>query len=101
MSHIERLYRLKSLLDGGRCLARERLLTDLGISSATLKRDLAHLRDRMNAPVVWDRERRGYRLDAHQGLAGTQYELPGLWLSADATWQCAGSHRRCRRVDRC
>ena len=83
MSQTERLYRLKSLLDSGRCLTRERLLADLGISSATLKRDIAHLRDRMNAPVMFDRVRCGYRLDASQALTGTQYELPGLWLSAD------------------
>jgi hypothetical protein len=44
---------------------------------------LAHLRDRMNAPVVFDRERKGWRLDAIAQGAGTQYELPGLWLSAD------------------
>ena len=30
MSQTERLYRLKSLLDSGRCLTRERLLADLG-----------------------------------------------------------------------
>jgi len=48
MSQAERLYRLKNLLDSGRCLPRARLLTDLGISPATLKRDIAHLRDRMN-----------------------------------------------------
>lgn len=83
MSQTERLYRLKNLLDSGRCLGRERLLTDLGISAATLKRDIAHLRDRMNAPVVWDRELGGYRLDATQAIVGTQYELPGLWLSAE------------------
>jgi len=83
MSQTERLYRLKSLLDSGRCLTRERLLADLGMSPATLKRDIAHLRDRMNAPIVFDRLQGGYRLDTSQALVGTQYELPGLWLSAD------------------
>ena len=83
MSQTERLYRLKNLLDRGHCLTRERLLADLGISPATLKRDIAHLRDRLNAPAVFDRARCGYRLDASQALNGTQYELPGLWLSAD------------------
>jgi predicted DNA-binding transcriptional regulator YafY len=83
MSQAERLYRLKNLLDSGRCLQRSRLLADLGISPATLKRDIAHLRDRMNAPVVWDRDQGGYRLDASQALVGTQYEWPGLWLSAE------------------
>lgn len=83
MSQAERLYRLKNLLDSGQCLQRPRLLADLSISPATLKRDIAHLRDRMDAPVVWDRDQGGYRLDASQALVGTQYELPGLWLSAE------------------
>lgn len=82
MSQTERMYRLKSLLDSGRCLPRAALLAELAISQATLKRDIAHLRDRMNAPVVFDRDLGGYRLDAKAALAGTQYELPGLWLSA-------------------
>ena len=59
------------------------MLQELGISPATLKRDLTHLRDRMNAPVIFDRELNGWRLDPAAKLAGTQYELPGLWLSAD------------------
>jgi predicted DNA-binding transcriptional regulator YafY len=80
---IERLYRLKHLLDHRHCVPKATLLATLGVSLATLKRDLAHLRDRMNAPVVFDRERQGYRLDRDQPHSGTQYELPGLWLSAE------------------
>jgi predicted DNA-binding transcriptional regulator YafY len=83
MSQTERLYKLKSLLDAGQCLSKARLLKDLGASHATLKRDLAHLRDRMNAPIVFDRERGGWRLDRSATVVGTQYELPGLWLSAE------------------
>ena len=83
MSQTERLYRLKSLLDTGRCLTRTRLLEELAISPATLKRDIAHLRDRMNAPVIFDHERKGWRLDRDASVVGIQYELPGLWLSAE------------------
>ncbi len=53
------------------------------MSPATLKRDLAHLRDRMNAPVIFDREQQGWRLDPGLRHAGKQYELPGLWFSAE------------------
>ena len=83
MSQTERLYKLKNLLDAGQCLAKARLLAELETSPATLKRDLAHLRDRMNAPIVFDRERGGWRLDRTATVIGTQYELPGLWLSAE------------------
>lgn len=83
MSQIDRLYKLKSWLDSGRCLTREFLLAELETSPATLKRDLTLLRDRLNAPVLWDRERGGYRLDHQQIAVSQQYELPGLWFSAD------------------
>ena len=83
MGQTERLYKIKSQLDAGRCLPKTTLLAELGVSAATLKRDLRHLRERMNAPLVFDRERNGWRLDAAAQLVGTQYELPGLWLSAE------------------
>jgi len=83
MSQTERLYRLKNWLDAGRCLGKDFVLRELGVSPATLKRDLAHLRDRMNAPVVFDRERQGWRLDFGDRSAGDRYELPGLWFTAE------------------
>ena len=65
MSQIERLYKLKSYLDTGRCLTRSFLLEDLGTGASSLKRDLAHLRNRMGELIVFDRERRGWRLEFH------------------------------------
>jgi predicted DNA-binding transcriptional regulator YafY len=79
----ERLYKLRHLFISGACPTRQQLLRDLEVSPATLKRDLAHLRDRMNMPIVWDRDRGGWRLDTAQPVVGTQYELPGLWFSAE------------------
>lgn len=83
MSQTERLYKLRRLLDKGDCLQKRRILDELEISFATLKRDLAHLRDRMNVPIVFDRELQGWRIDRTQPTVGTQYELPGLWFSAE------------------
>ena len=83
MSQIERLYKLKSYLDAGRCLSRSFLLEDLQTKPSSLKRDIAHLRNRMGAPIVFDRERGGWRLDKQANPVGAQYELPGLWLAAD------------------
>ena len=83
MGQTDRLYQLKNWLDSGRCLTRDFLLERLEISPATLKRDLALLRNRLNAPVVFEKERQGWKLDPTIQLAGTQYELPGLWISSD------------------
>ena len=83
MSQSERHYKIHHLLALGKCLGKQRLLDELGVSPATLQRDLAHLRDRMNMPVVFDRARGGWRLDQSRRGAGTQYEIPNLWLSAE------------------
>jgi len=83
VSQPERLYKLHHLFTSGACPTRQQLLRDFEISPATLKRDIAYLRDRMNMPLAWDRERGGWRLDTAQPAVGTQYELPGLWLSAE------------------
>jgi len=60
-----------------------KMLQKLEVSRATLKRDLAYMRDRLNAPIVFDRELRGYRFDNTSGMSGNQYELPGLWFSSE------------------
>jgi predicted DNA-binding transcriptional regulator YafY len=80
MDRTERLYRIDRLLNERRVVSVEAFLEELEVSLATFKRDLEYLRDRLNAPVVWDRELRGYRFE-QQG-AGEKYELPGLWFKA-------------------
>ena len=60
----------------------EALRETLEVSRATLKRDLAYMRDRLNAPIIFDRELGGYRFDVQAPKIGSQYELPGLWFSA-------------------
>ena len=83
MSMTERLYKIDQMLSERRLVTFEEMLSELEVSRATLKRDLAYMRDRLNAPIVFDRELRGYRFDKLSGKAGTQYELPGLWFSAE------------------
>jgi predicted DNA-binding transcriptional regulator YafY len=59
------------------------------------KRDLAYMRERLNAPIVWDREAGGYRFAATQP-GGPAYALPGLWFSADELYAfCAVNERGC------
>ena len=82
MSGMERLYQIDQLLADRRSVSRAELLERLGISWSTLKRDMAYLRDRLNAPIVYDRELRGYRYEHARARIGPQYELPGLWFSA-------------------
>ncbi|MFA6062203.1 MAG: YafY family protein [Gallionella sp.] len=79
----ERIYKIDQLLSERRAVPFAEFLASLEISSATLKRDLTYMRDRLNAPIIYDRELGGYRFDKLNGLQGVQYALPGLWFSAD------------------
>jgi len=81
MSINERIYKIDQLLNGKRSVSFKEMLDRLEVSPATLKRDLAYMRDRLNAPIVYDKELGGYRMEL-QG-PGTQFELPGLWFSAE------------------
>ena len=79
MSDMERLHRIKYMIQSRGCVPIEDFMTSLEISRATFKRDLDYLRDRMNAPIIYDRSMGGYRFDKPN--AGDKIELPGLWFS--------------------
>ena len=83
MTMNERIYKIDQLLSERRCVTMDELIELLQVSRATLKRDLAMMRDRLNAPIIFDRELGGYRFDKNHPLAGRVYELPGLWFSSD------------------
>ena len=79
MSDLERLHRIKYMIQARKCVPIQDFLNELEISKATFKRDLEYLRDRMNASIVFDRSEGGYRFDKPN--AGEKIELPGLWFS--------------------
>lgn len=83
MSGMERIYQIDQILSGRRFVPRNELQEKLGVSWATLKRDLAYLKDRLHAPIIFDRELGGYRFETEGKHVGPQYELPGLWFSAE------------------
>lgn len=82
MSGMERIYQIDQMLAGRRFVPRMELQERLGVSWATLKRDLNYLKDRLNAPIIFDRTLGGYRFETAGKRIGNQYELPGLWFSA-------------------
>ena len=79
MSDLERLHRIKYMIQARKCVPIQDFLEELEISKATFKRDLEYLRDRMNASIVFDRSEGGYKFDKPN--AGEKVELPGLWFS--------------------
>ena len=79
MSEVARLYRSKSLLVNRRGVSASEIVSELEISPATFKRDLAKLRDQLHVPITFDRKLGGYRLE--QGH--TDSELSGLSFSPE------------------
>ncbi|HSD60206.1 MAG TPA: WYL domain-containing protein, partial [Burkholderiales bacterium] len=74
-------YKIDQLLSERGLVSFQVFLEKLEVSRATIKRDLEYLRNRLHAPIVWDREAGGYRYGEPEA-GGAQYELPGLWFSA-------------------
>jgi predicted DNA-binding transcriptional regulator YafY len=82
MDRTERFYKIELLIRTRASVPFADLMDELGVSRATLKRDLEYLRERLDAPIVYDRFSNGYRFspdarDARQ----VKHELPGLWFS--------------------
>jgi predicted DNA-binding transcriptional regulator YafY len=82
MERTERFYKIQNLLRSRHFVSTHDFLAELGISLATFKRDLEYLRDRMHAPIVYDRDQQAYAFDP--AVADSElWQLPGLWFSAD------------------
>jgi predicted DNA-binding transcriptional regulator YafY len=91
MNRTERFYLIDQILTERTVVSRQELIEALSISWATLKRDLAYLKDRFNAPIIHDRDAGGYRFDTPN--IGPKYELPGLWFNADETYALLAMHQ--------
>ncbi len=91
INRTERFYRIDQLLTARRVMSRQALLDELRVSWSTLKRDLLYLKDRFNAPILFDREAGGYRFGSPN--VGPKYELPGLWFSGEETYALLTMHQ--------
>jgi predicted DNA-binding transcriptional regulator YafY len=81
MDRTERFYKIEQLLHERRFATFEQIQTALGVSRATVKRDLQYLRDRLHAPIVYDRDSNGYHFAAPDRHA-PRFVLPGLWFNS-------------------
>eukprot|EP01036_Dinobryon_divergens_P054493 gene54493-72822_t len=79
MDRTERFYKIDNLLHVNAVVPIARFLRELEVSRATFKRDIEYMRDRLNAPIEWDRGDGGYRYAS--GVTGKQQSLPGLWFN--------------------
>ena len=78
MSRTERYTQIERILKACRSIDFDDLRVRLGISRATLYRDIRYLEDRLGVPIRRDKETGRLSLDRQGDIA----ELPGFWLSA-------------------
>jgi predicted DNA-binding transcriptional regulator YafY len=57
------------------------LEAELGVSTASIKRDIDYLKDRLHCPIQWDSRKRAHVL-RDDPATGERFELPGLWFDA-------------------
>jgi predicted DNA-binding transcriptional regulator YafY len=74
------------------------------VSPATLKRDLAYLRDQLGAPIVYERFANAYRFEPEPagGAArggGARHELPGLWFDERELYALLMAHQLLGELD--
>ncbi|MGQ3052754.1 MAG: helix-turn-helix transcriptional regulator [Roseateles sp.] len=79
MDRTERFYKIEHLIRSRGCVSFAELIEALEVSPATLKRDLAYLRERLDAPIEYDAGDNGYRFG--QQSRGGRHELPGVWFN--------------------
>ncbi|MFG6440085.1 helix-turn-helix transcriptional regulator [Roseateles sp. LKC17W] len=79
MDRTERFYKIEHLIRSRGCVSFAELIAALEVSPATLKRDLAYLRERLDAPIEYDAGENGYRFG--QQWRGGKHELPGVWFN--------------------
>jgi predicted DNA-binding transcriptional regulator YafY len=97
MSKTDRVYKIEMLIRARGHLSFKALLDELEVSPATLKRDLEFLRDRLGAPIEYDRELNAYRFGPD--YRGQKHELPGLWFNERELYSLLMAHQLLSELD--
>jgi len=98
MSRTERIQQIVHLLETSRQpVPIRRFLDELEVSRATFKRDMEYLRDRLGAPIEWQRggtERpSGYVLGPDPTAGAHGYGIRGLWFNQSEIYALLTMHR--------
>ena len=79
MDRTERFHIIDQLLNQQRSVSKQLFLETLEISLATFKRDIEYMRDRLGAPIVWQRDINAYVYG--RDADDQNFQLPGLWFN--------------------
>jgi predicted DNA-binding transcriptional regulator YafY len=97
MPKTDRVYKIEMLIRARGHISFKALLDELEVSPATLKRDLEYLRDRLGAPIEYDRDLNAYRFGAE--YRGPKHELPGLWFNERELYSLLMAHQLLSELD--
>ena len=97
MARTDRVNKIELLIRSRGHLSFKALLDELEVSPATLKRDLEFLRDRLGAPIEYDRDLNAYRFGPD--YRGQKHELPGLWFSETELYSLLMAHQLLSELD--
>jgi len=97
LERAQRITRINAMISRAQGASMAQMIEELELSRATVNRDLQHMRDQMNAPIVWDRYQGVYRLEA-TGQAGPTYMVPGLWLTSAQAYAFLTLHNMVEKI---
>ena len=93
----ERIYKIEQMIRYRSGVTFEDMLDELEVSPATLKRDLQFLRDRLGAPIEFQRDDKTYRFGPE--FRGQKHELPGLWFDQKELYSLLMSYQLLSGLD--
>ena len=98
MNRFDRIFELHRLLSGARVpVPHKEIESKLECSRATATRLIQSMREHLNAPIAFDRDRGGYYYDLN-APEGAMYELPGLWFNPSELHALLAMRELLRRV---
>jgi predicted DNA-binding transcriptional regulator YafY len=97
MTKTARVYKIEMLIRNRGHVSFQALLDELEVSPATLKRDLEYLKDRLGAPIIYDRFLNGYKFG--EEYRGQKHELPGLWFNERELYSLLMAHQLLSELD--
>lgn len=83
MDRTERFYKIDLLLQNHGVVPMETFLKAMQVSRATFRRDIEYMRDRLNAPIQWNKADGGYSYALGKD---TPQSLPGLWFNSEEAY---------------
>lgn len=100
MSQAERLSGIQRDLTQNGYVKLEDLKRRFEVTRTTIMRDFEIIRDRLGAPLVYDRATNSYRLMVPKTVSSSaSYEFPGMWLTPNEAYAVLTLYNVMRRID--